>query len=39
MAHPLQVEQLTPRVTVTESHVQTYAGLTGDFSELHVDVC
>ncbi len=30
-------EQLTPRVTVTESHVQTYAGLTGDFSELHVD--
>jgi acyl dehydratase len=30
-------EQLTPRVTVTEGHVQTYAGLTGDFSELHVD--
>src|SRR5689334_696855 len=33
----LGAEVLTPRVTVTESHVQAYAGLTGDFSELHVD--
>ncbi|GAA2437222.1 MaoC family dehydratase [Actinomadura vinacea] len=30
-------EQLTPRVTVTESHVLTYAGVSGDFSALHLD--
>lgn len=30
-------ERATPRVTVTESHVLGYAGVTGDFSPLHMD--
>jgi acyl dehydratase len=27
----------TPRVTVTEAHVLNYAGVTGDFSAVHMD--
>ena len=27
----------TPGITVTESHILTFAGLTGDFYDLHVD--
>jgi acyl dehydratase len=27
----------TPGITVTESHITTFAGLTGDFADLHVD--
>lgn len=34
---PVGDEQLTPRVTVTESHVLAYAGVSGDFSALHLD--
>lgn len=34
---PVGDEQLTPRVTVTEGHVLAYAGVSGDFSALHVD--
>ncbi len=30
-------ERLTPRVTVTESHVLAYAGVSGDFSPVHMD--
>ena len=28
---------LTPGVTVTEAHILTFAGLTGDFFDVHVD--
>lgn len=31
------VEILSSRVTVTESHIVTFAGLTGDFNPLHMD--
>ncbi|CAM5222033.1 Acyl dehydratase OS=Castellaniella defragrans OX=75697 GN=HNR28_003417 PE=4 SV=1 [Castellaniella defragrans] len=30
-------ERLTPRVTVTEGHILAYAGVSGDFSPLHMD--
>ncbi|MDD3937196.1 MaoC/PaaZ C-terminal domain-containing protein [Rhodoferax sp.] len=30
-------ERLTPRVTVTEGHILTYAGVAGDFSPVHMD--
>jgi acyl dehydratase len=30
-------QRLTPRVTVTEGHILTYAGVAGDFSPLHMD--
>lgn len=30
-------ERLTPRVTVTEAHVLSYAGVAGDFSPVHLD--
>lgn len=30
-------ERLSPRVTVTESHILAYAGVSGDFSPLHMD--
>ncbi|HVV08287.1 MaoC family dehydratase [Amycolatopsis sp.] len=34
---PVGDEQLTPRVTVTEGHILAYAGVSGDFSALHLD--
>jgi acyl dehydratase len=34
---PVGAVYATPRVTVTESHVVTWAGLTGDFYPLHMD--
>jgi acyl dehydratase len=30
-------ECLTPRVTITEGHILTYAGIAGDFSPVHMD--
>jgi acyl dehydratase len=30
-------ERLTPRVTITEGHILTYAGIAGDFSPVHMD--
>ncbi len=30
-------ERLSPRVTVTEGHILAYAGVSGDFSPLHMD--
>jgi acyl dehydratase len=30
-------ERLTPRVTVTDAHILNYAGVSGDFSPLHMD--
>lgn len=30
-------ELLTPRVTVTEGHILSYAGVSGDFSPVHMD--
>lgn len=34
---PVEDEQVTPRVTVTEGHVLAYAGMSGDYSALHLD--